>query len=266
MTLTAFRVDWPAAENRPGGQGVRRSGRERGHHLRSGVLTLPRAFAPSARSSDEGWCEERIAALVESLRLGDDAAFDELYRLTRDEVARTLVNLLGRRGDLEDLIQDTYLRLLKSVKGFRGEAKFKTFLYRVCANVAFMHLRWWRRRPEDPVAEVPERVCPGRDPEAEAQRSQAQRLVQQALSKLTAKKRVVFVYHELCGLGPDEISEIVGSSYNTVRSRLHHARLEFTAELQRLLDGAEPRASATVGSAAPQNDAESGKGGRLAFP
>ena len=52
-----------------------------------------------------------------------------------------------------------------------------------------------------------------------------------------AKKRIVFVYHELCGMGPEEIAQTVGVSYNTVRSRLHHARLEFTDALRELTRG-----------------------------
>jgi RNA polymerase sigma-70 factor, ECF subfamily len=181
--------------------------------------------------------EARLLKLVARIKADEIAAFDELYHLTRDDVARTLFHLVGRRADLEDLLQETYLRLLKAVKGFRGESKFKTFLYRICANVALMHLRWWRRRPEDLVGELPERVALGPDPEASAQACEAQRLVQQALAKLSAKKRIVFVYHELCGMGPEEIAEAVGSSYNTVRSRLHHARLEFTEALQALVKG-----------------------------
>jgi RNA polymerase sigma-70 factor (ECF subfamily) len=150
-------------------------------------------------------------------------------------VARTLVHLVGRRPDLEDLIQDTYLRLLTAVKSFRGESQFRTFLYRICANVALSQLRWWRRRPEEPMADLPEVVSPVADPEGAAQRAQAGRLVQAALAKLTAKKRIVFVYHELCGMGPEEIAEAVGTSPNTVRSRLHHARLEFAEAMKRLL-------------------------------
>lgn len=195
----------------------------------SGVVSLPRIIStPPPRQT-----EARLLRLVERVKEDDLVAFEELYKLTRDDVARTLFHLVGNRPDLEDLVQETYLRLLKSVRGFRGDAQFKTFLYRVCANVAFMHLRWWRRRREDLMDEVPECIAAG-DPERAAQSSQALRLVQQALSKLTPKKRVVFVYHELLGMGPEEIAEAVGATYNTVRSRLHHARAEFTAAMSEL--------------------------------
>jgi RNA polymerase sigma-70 factor (ECF subfamily) len=184
--------------------------------------------------------------LVDRIKKDDVLAFEELYRLTRDDVARTLFHLVGRRPDLEDLIQDTYVRLLKAVPNFRGESQFRTFLYRVCANVALMNMRWWRRRKEDPTAELPDGVDGGLDPERAAQAAQASQLVQRALSKLTAKKRIVFVYHELCGMGPEEIAQTVGASYNTVRSRLHHARLEFTEALRALTR--EQRADLEVAS------------------
>jgi RNA polymerase sigma-70 factor (ECF subfamily) len=183
--------------------------------------------------------EARLLRLVERIKDDDPLAFEELYRLTRDEVLRTLFHLVGQRPDLEDLVQETYVRLMKAVPSFRGESQFRTFLYRVCANVALMHLRWWRRRRESIVEEVPDRIAPGEDPERAAQAAQAARLVQKALERLTAKKRIVFVYHELCGMGPEEIARAVGSSYNTVRSRLHHARLEFTAALRDLTRAGE---------------------------
>ena len=187
--------------------------------------------APSPQDRDEAL----LRALVERVKENDLTAFERLYHLTREDAARTLTHLVGRHADVEDLLQETYLRLLKAVRSFRGEARFRTFLYRVCANVALSHLRWRRRRPEDVMAELPDQQCPSVGPEDEAFRRQAARLVEAALSGLTAKKRIVFVYHELCGMGPEEIAEAVGSSSNTVRSRLHHARLEFHDAIRKLL-------------------------------
>ena len=189
--------------------------------------------------------EAQLLALVRRIQEGDVTAFDRLYHLTRVDAARTLRHLVGNRADVEDLLQETYLRLLSAVKGFRAESRFRTFLYRVCSNVALSHLRWKRRRPEDSM-EVPPEAVADEDPERAAARRQAARLVELALERLKPKKRIVFVYYELCGMTPDEIAETVGSSVNTVRSRLHHARLEFTEAMQRLLD--KPRPGGTHGT------------------
>lgn len=196
------------------------------------ALSLPR-LVPTPPPTNQA--EARLLRLVDRIKRDDALAFEELYRLTRDDVARTLFHLVGRRPDLDDLIQETYLRLLKAVPSFRGESQFRTFLYRVCANVALMHLRWWHRRREDLLADLPEGLASGDDPERAAQANQAARLVHRALDRLSAKKRIVFVYHELCGMGPDEIAQALGTSYNTVRSRLHHARLEFADAMRALV-------------------------------
>ena len=186
--------------------------------------------------------EAELLRLVRLVQAGDLPAFERLYRLTRADAARTLSHLVGNRVDVEDLLQETYLRLLTALKGFRGEARFRTFFHRLCANVALSHLRWKRRRPEDSFAEPPETQAPGEDPEHAAARHEAERLVEVALERLKPKKRAVFVYYELWGMTPDEIAVTVGSSTNTVRSRLHHARLEFHEALERLsASGSRPR-------------------------
>jgi RNA polymerase sigma-70 factor (ECF subfamily) len=186
---------------------------------------------PALPASDE----PQLHLLVRRIQEGDLTAFDQLYALTRVDAARTLRHLVGNRVEVEDLLQETYLRLLTAVKSYRGEARFRTFFYRVCSNVALSHLRWKRRRPEDSFAEPPEMESQAEDPERAASRRQAARLVELALERLKPKKRIVFVYYELCGMSPDEIAVSVGSSVNTVRSRLHHARLEFNEAMQRLL-------------------------------
>jgi RNA polymerase sigma-70 factor (ECF subfamily) len=191
---------------------------------------------PAPVASDEA----QLQLLVRRIQEGDLTAFEQLYQLTRMDAVRTLRHLVGNRVEVEDLLQETYLRLLTAVKGYRGESRFRTFFYRVCSNVALSHLRWKRRRPEDSVAEPPEMVAQGDDPEHAAARRQAARLVEVALERLKPKKRIVFVYYELCGMTPDEIAEAVGSSPNTVRSRLHHARLEFNEAMQRLLAHRRP--------------------------
>jgi RNA polymerase sigma-70 factor (ECF subfamily) len=191
-----------------------------------------------------GGDEAELLWLVRRVQQGDLLAFERLYRLTRADAARTLSHLVGNRVDVEDLLQETYLRLLTALKGYRGEARFRTFFHGVCANVAFSHLRWKRRRPEDSFAEPPETQAPGEDPEQAAARHQAARLVEVALERLKPKKRTVFVCYELWGMTPEEIARTVGSSPNTVRSRLHHARLEFHEALRRLLDSPTPHGAA----------------------
>jgi RNA polymerase sigma-70 factor (ECF subfamily) len=198
------------------------------------ALPMPR-LVPSTSTATQA--EARLRRLVDRIKQDDVLAFEELYRLTRDEVARTLFHLVGRRCDLDELVQETYLHLLQAVPHFRGDTHVRTFLFRVCATVAPRHLRWWRRPRPETSDSVPE--CVAVDADA-GRAAQASRLVHQALDALSAKKRVVFVFHELCGLGPEEIAQATGVSYHTVRSRLHQARLEFTRALRALTSEVMP--------------------------
>ncbi len=198
------------------------------------ALPLPELALARVRMSDA----DPLLPLVEAARDGDLAAFDALYRRTRSEVHAVLYRLVGSNADMEDLVQEAYVQLLKALKGFRREARFSTFLYRVCANVGLMHLRSQRRRPEDLVAEVPESASGhAGDPERAAQVAAAARMLQVALDQLDPKKRVTFVYHDLLDMKPEEIALALDTSPNTVRSRLNRARAEVADIVAKLKKG-----------------------------
>jgi RNA polymerase sigma-70 factor (ECF subfamily) len=185
---------------------------------------------------------DAAAAVVDPLRTlalaardGEALAFTQLYERTREQAWRVLYRVVGPTPDLEDLLQEAYLQLMRALKAYRGEARVTTFVHRVCVNVGLMHVRTRKRRPEDVTDEVPESVTSEHhDPERAAQVKQAAALVQRALATLSEEKAQVFVYHELLGLKTEEISELVDAPANTVRSRLNRARVDFTAAVTSL--------------------------------
>lgn len=194
------------------------------------ALTLPRMNVETATLT-----ADPLRALAEAARDGEARAFTQLYERTREMAWRVLYRVVGNSPDLEDLLQESYLQLLKALKGYRGDARTTTFLHRVCVNVGLMHLRSKRRRPEDPTDELPQTEAPiEHSPERAAQVKQAHGMAQRALSQLSPEKADVFVYHELLGLKPEEISELVDCPVNTVRSRLNRARVDFTAAVLKL--------------------------------
>ena len=179
-----------------------------------------------------------LRALAMAARDGESAAFTQLYERTYQLAWGVLYKVVGPSSELEDLLQESYLQLMKALKGYRGDSKVTTFLHRVCVNVGLMHLRSRRRRPEEPTAELPT-VEAGieSDPEHAAKVKQAAAMLQKALLELSEEKATVFTYHELLGLRPEEISELVGVPVNTVRSRLNRARIDFTAAVAKLGGG-----------------------------
>lgn len=177
--------------------------------------------APAGGSSDPAeW-------VVRRFQEGDEAAFEQLYRLTRDRVYAVLYKMVGPRPDLDDLLQETFLQLHKALRRFRGEARFTTFAHRVSANVALKYLRSKGRSKEDAYAQVPEHAAEDADPHRSLEAKQAERIVHLALERLAPKKRIVFSCFELLGMSLEEIAEAVDAPVNTVRSRLLHARMEF---------------------------------------
>jgi RNA polymerase sigma-70 factor, ECF subfamily len=185
------------------------------------------AKAPDASLAPQA--HDPLRALALAARDGESVAFTQLYERTRDQAWRILYRVVGPSADLEDLLQESYLQLLRALAAYRGEARVSTFLHRVCVNVGLMHVRSRRRRPESLVEDVPEQAADeAGDPERAAEVKQAARLVRQALCALSDEKAAVFTYHDLLGLKPEEIATLVGCPVNTVRSRLNRARVDFT--------------------------------------
>lgn len=199
------------------------------------VLTLPRMATDSIAVADP------LRSLAIAARDGEGVAFTQLYERTREMAFRVLYRVVGNSPDLEDLVQESYLQLMRALKGYRGDSKVTTFLHRVCVNVGLMHLRSKRRKPEAPhdSDELPEESAPETDdPERAAQVKQAAMLVQKALSTMSEEKASVFVYHDLLGMKPEEIGELCDCPVNTVRSRLNRARVDFTEAVKQLKAGA----------------------------
>src|SRR6266545_5407799 len=83
--------------------------------------------------------------LVEACRRGDPEAFEEVVRRTYRHVYTQALRLVGDRQEAEDVAQEAYLRVYRGLAGFRGDAQFETWLYRIVSNTAMSHLRKRRR-------------------------------------------------------------------------------------------------------------------------
>lgn len=164
--------------------------------------------------------------LVVLCQQGQRAAQADFYRKYRAEVARTVHKVLGPSAELEDVVQDVFVEVFRSIEKYKGDAQITTWLYRVCVNVALQRIRRRQRRPEGYAAaedDVPTHETPLR----ELERKESARVVYGILDTLPPKKRMVFILHEIMGLEAKEISDVVGANVLTVRTRLHYARKEF---------------------------------------
>ncbi len=197
------------------------------------MTALVLSFGPM--SNDFALAADPLRALALAARDGETIAFTRLYESTREQAWRVLYRVVGHSPDLEDLVQESYIQLMRALKTYRGDSRVTTFLHRVCVNVGLMHLRGKRRKKEELTEASPEREAGEQhDPERAAQVKQAAALVQRALATMSEEKAQVFAYHELLGLKPEEIAELVECPVNTVRSRLNRARVDFTEAVVKL--------------------------------
>lgn len=175
--------------------------------------------------------EERLIARASA---GDAAAFRDLYERHRADVARLVYRMLGGRSDFEDVIQEVFVQVYKSLKDFRGQSKLSTWMHRVTVNVVLMHRRAARSRPvfaDEPPSDGLLR-SESTAPDEDVERRERMRAFSRLLDRLADKKRIVFVLHELEGIAPSEIAEIVGAPVLTVRTRLFYARRELESMLR----------------------------------
>lgn len=183
--------------------------------------------AEGAEGADAQAAAVEDSELVRRCQAGDERAFERLFSRHRGSVTRLVYRMLGPTLELEDLVQEVFLQVLRSLQGFRDEARFSTWLYRVALNVVLMHRRATARRPrlvDEAKGEPALDVAPSAYEALETRRRVE--AFYALLARLSEKKRTVFVLHELEGLTPARIGEIVGAPVLTVRTRLFYARRE----------------------------------------
>lgn len=176
---------------------------------------------------------DESADLVSLAQQGDRSAFAALFQRHKSDVARLIQRMIGRSpSEIEDLVQDVFLQVHRSIGDFRGQSRFSTWLYRITVNVVLMNRRARKSRPkyadEDQAPAAPD---PALLPDEQAARNQRVTAFYALLEHLSEKKRQVFVLHELEGVSPQDISEIVDAPVLTVRTRLFYARKELASLL-----------------------------------
>jgi len=163
--------------------------------------------------------------LVAACRIGNRQAFNELARYHKDRVYTIAVRLLEDHHEAEDIAQETFVKAYEGITAFRGDAKFSTWLYRICYNLCLNCLERKKRNPgddslpetlADPIASLPEQLI------AQERRE----LVQWALACLTPEFREVVVLYYTGQLSYEEIATLQELPIGTVRSRLHRGREE----------------------------------------
>ena len=183
------------------------------------------------------------AELVERFQAGDVDAFSEIVGRYQHRVYTLALRWMRDPALAEEVAQDVFIALYRSLAKFRGDSKLSTWVYRVVVNHCKNRLQYRKRRhmeKHEPLEgtggdDGPARQLPSHAPGADAgrHRSEAEQLVHDALGRLDEEQRQVIVLRDIEDLSYDEIGLILGVPRGTVKSRLHRARAQLAAVLSR---------------------------------
>ncbi len=154
---------------------------------------------------------------------GDRQAQRELFDREVDHVHATLYRILGPNRDVEDLVQDVFFEIFRSLGSYRGEAKLSTWTGRVTAHVAYGYLSSKRPAPVW-LESVPEPEAPGPTAERRALARAAVRRMYAMLAELEPAMRLAFTLHALDGQPLEEVAVAMRSSVVATKSRVWRAR------------------------------------------
>ncbi|UWX03464.1 RNA polymerase sigma factor [Pseudoxanthomonas sp. NC8] len=181
--------------------------------------------------------DQAVAATDETLMLawmaGDPAAFNTLYDRHRGPLYRFLLGQVRDRPLAEELYRDVWQRVIAARAGWKPEAAFRTWLYRIAHNRLNDHWRSQRHRPPAPVdAELrTAALADPDDPERRAGDDETRQHLQQALDELPDEQREAVLLRLQQELSLDEIGRITGVGRETVKSRLRYALDKLRARL-----------------------------------
>lgn len=202
--------------------------------------------SPEPDSTKPGPGEER--EWVERARTHDEQAWSRLYRAHYDEIYRYVLYLHGDAPSTEDLVQETFVRAMKGIRGFRAEASFTTWLHRIALNVVRRH--WRRTRSRRSTAERFAVISADRSaasPEDRHTDEHRARALMSALERLPPKLREAFVLRDLMGMASSEAAQLLGISPGHLAVRGHRARTKLR-ELLAQQGWAEPKEETSDGA------------------
>jgi RNA polymerase sigma-70 factor (ECF subfamily) len=182
------------------------------------------------------WTDEELVA--RSIR-GDSESFNELILRWERPIYALAYRTIGREEDARDVCQETFLRAFRALPGFRGQAKFSSWLYRIALNLC---RDWIRRERRAPVVQLPEDTDlmemaaatePSESIEDLVARKDLTRSVERAMALLPEEQRTAIVLKEYHGLTFQEIADLVGCPLSTVKTRLYQGLTVLRRELAR---------------------------------
>jgi RNA polymerase sigma-70 factor (ECF subfamily) len=181
------------------------------------------------------------AALIQRCAAGDEEACAQLVAEHHRMVYQLGLHLLGDHNEALDLSQEVFLRVFRTIHGFRGQSALRTWIFRIVVNQARNRQRWWRRRRRAQQVSLDDHIRVHGEPAERSNGSAPDRVLDQkhlgdrirtALEGLPFDQRTAIVLREIDGLSYEEIAFSLGVAVGTVKSRLARARETLRAQLR----------------------------------
>ena len=187
------------------------------------------------------------AALVKAFQAGDKASFDGLVLKHKDRLFSLCFRFLGDYQEANDSAQEVFVKVYRSLKGFRFESAFSTWLYRIAVNTCKNKLRSSEYRQKKKMVHLDN---PGtvegstsaleirddtQSPLLELEKKERLNLIRRAIDSLPPEQKMVVVLRDIEDLSYEDIANITGYSLGTVKSRLSRARLDLRKKLVKVI-------------------------------
>ncbi|MCR4437043.1 MAG: sigma-70 family RNA polymerase sigma factor [Clostridiales bacterium] len=178
-------------------------------------------------------CEDE-KSLLEKAKNGDVFAYESLIEGYQKKVFNLALRMVGNREDASELAQEVFIRVYKSLKGFKEQSQFSTWIYKITTNVCLDELRKRKNRNitsldeeiklED--SEIKRQIEDDKPtPEMIVEKNELKKVVSDAIKLLSDEHRTVIVMRDIQGFSYEEIARIINCPEGTVKSRLNRARL-----------------------------------------
>lgn len=188
----------------------------------------PEPVPPEPVPHEQGEATEE-AVLIHRAQRGDVAAFTALYHRHSRWVFSVALRLVDSPAEAEEVTQDTFVQMWKSLPRFRGESQLRTWIHRICVNRCY---RSTARRAAHRTEELPDDlVSTDPDPGTVAILRGQMADLQRALAALPDGLRAALVLREFGGLAYEEVAAALGITLTAARSRIHRARLQVVSQL-----------------------------------
>ena len=177
--------------------------------------------------------------LVYECQQGNERAFSELIKRHEVRILNFTRSILGWNEDSKDVAQETFIKAFYAIETFQFKSSFKTWLYRIAANLCTDELRKRKIKrlikftSDDVNSFLTELVDTEQDPYADLVQQEEKKLVQKAILTLSPPLKMVFVLREIEDLSYEEIAASLNWNIGTVKSRLYRARQEISDKLKR---------------------------------